>query len=218
MVLLGMVFLSPLYAVGQSINSPVIITWQANNYFPANYQGRAMITPNSLIVASVELIQNGKLSDLTNANIQWYVNGIPTDGGVGFKTTSFIAKPQTDGYVTIKASVTIGGSEYDNSYRVQTAQPVIIINTQNSENSVPAGSQSTISASPYFFNISSLDDLSFFWSVNGQTVTGNNNQVTINVGTPSSGYQGSIQISVTAQNKNFQYELVKQTTNLSITQ
>lgn len=216
LILIAALIFIPLRSGAQTIVSPLILTWQANNYFPADYPGKALVTPNTVVVASVELLQNNKLADLTKANIQWYVNGDPTINGVGLKTTSFIAKPQSDGYVSLKASVTLGNSSYDGSDRIPTTQPQIVISTPDSKKSVPAGSQTTVLASPYFFNINSLDDLSFFWSVNNQAVASSGDQIAINVGTLNSDYQGLVQISVTAQNKNFLYEMGKETTNLSI--
>ncbi len=215
--LTALVSFIPFQSSAQTSN-PLIITWQANNYFPADYPGKALVTPNTLVIASVELVQKNKFIDLTKADIQWYMNDQILSSGTGMKTTSFSARPQSDGYLLLRVSMNNGGTNYENSLRIPTVQPKITLMLPNAESALGAGKQTDVQALPYFFNVSSLDGLSFFWAVNNQSAAGNGNQITINAGTPGSAYQGLIQIAVTAQNRDNPYEISKNQISFPLTQ
>ena len=214
-ILIGLLLAAPIMAIGQTAN-PLIITWQANNYFPADYAGKALPTPNTVIVASVEMVSGGKLADITKAEIFWYANDELISHGTGVKTVSFPANAQGDGYETLRAEVKSGNSDFQGSARFQVVQPKIILALPNSGNFVIAGKQTLIQALPYFFNVDSLDNLKFFWTVNGQTTGSGGNGITLNVGTPNPGDQNSVNVSVTAQNSDNLYEVGKSVFNIPI--
>ena len=44
----------------------LILTWQAQNYAPASYEGKRLPTGNTIIAAAVELIDGGKVINLSN--------------------------------------------------------------------------------------------------------------------------------------------------------
>ncbi|MGC9603240.1 MAG: hypothetical protein ABSF47_02105 [Minisyncoccia bacterium] len=215
--LLGALFLFPFVVIGQTTN-PVIITWQANNYFPASYTGKAAVTPGTLVMASVETYQNNKLADLTGADIRWYVDNELVGNGTGMKTISFSAKQQQGGYQNLRVSVNVGNAPFENSIQIPISQPTVVISFPSPDKTVRAGSQIDLVAIPFFFNVNSLSDLKFTWLINDQQTANQDNQVSISVGTPQSIYQNSIPVAVTAQNSNNPYEFNRGFINLSITQ
>lgn len=215
--LIGILFLFPSATIGQTTN-PVIITWQANNYFPASYAGKAAVTPGTLVIASAEINQNGKLTDLTGADIRWYVDDELVGSGTGMKTVSLSARQQQSGYQNLRVVVNIGGASLENSIQIPISQPIVVIATPSPDKTVRAGDQLNIEAVPFFFNVGSLDELKFTWLINNQQVTGQDNRVSVNVGTPQSIYQNSIPVAVTVQNSLNPYEFNRGFVNLSIIQ
>jgi hypothetical protein len=211
----GALLIIPFIAFGQTAN-PVIITWQANNYFPADYGGRAAATLNSPVIASVELIQKGKLADITGADIRWYVDGSQIANGPGLKTASFAIAQNASGYQNVRVSVGIGAASFENSVRIPIVKPAITVVSPLLGGSVKAGEQVDLQAIPFFFNVDSLKKLSFVWHVNNQTVAGNENKMSLKIGTPQSDYESSVLVSVTAQNSGNPYEFNAGSLNLSI--
>ena len=216
-IFLGILFLLPSVTAGQTTN-PIIITWQANNYFPSSYAGKAAVTPGTLIIASVEVYQNSKLADLSGADIRWYVDDISIGSGRGMKTISFSARQQQNGYQNLRVVVNTGNTQLENSSQIPISQPVVVIVFPSPDKTVRAGDQLELSAIPFFFNVGSLSELKFVWLINNQQVAGQDNRVSINIGAPQSIYQSSIPVAVTIQNSNNPYEFNRGSINLSIIQ
>ncbi|TSA45136.1 hypothetical protein D4R51_02400 [bacterium] len=215
-IFLGFLSIVPFFASGQTAN-PLIITWQANNYFPAGYNGKALVTPNTLVIASVELIKNNKLTDTTGTEIRWYLDDKIIASGIGLKTVSFSASQQQSGHQTLKASLRIGNDPFENSSQIRVVQPTVVISFPLPGRAVKAGSQVSLEAIPFFFNVQSLDGLTFNWLINNQRATGRDNRVVMSVGTPQSNFQNSVPISVTVQNSENPYEFNRGSIMLSIT-
>ncbi len=213
----GALLFLPFVVLGQTAN-PLIVTWQANSYFPADYTGKVAATPNSPIIVSVELIQKGKLADITGADIKWYVGNLIIANGVGQKTASFAATQSGNGYQNIRVSVSVGNASFDNSVRIPIVKPSVVITSFLKNQSVKPGDEVVFQALPFFFNVDSIQKLAFFWQINNQSAAGDGNKLTIKVGTPKSDFQNSILVSATAQNSDNPYEFNKGSLNLSITQ
>lgn len=213
--LMAIFLFAPLDSSAQTSDS-LIITWQANNYFPADYPGKAAATPNSPIVASIEVIRAGKLIDITKSEISWFINNGLIANGIGTKTISFSAKQGTTGYETLTASVKIGENGIQNSVRIPISKPIVVISHPSSRESVKAGGRIELTAIPLFFNVSSLDGLSFDWRINGQKISAVGNRITAEIGTPQSDYQNSVNVSVTVQNKENLFEFNRGVLNLSV--
>ena len=136
-IIFGIVLTIPLLVFGQTSN-PIIITWQANNYFPADFVGKAAATPNAPIIVSAELVQNGKLADLSKAEIKWFVDDSITATGAGIKTMSFAAK-QGVSQETVRISITLAGKLFENSVRIPVIKPTITVISPLSGKEVKAG-------------------------------------------------------------------------------
>src|SRR3989338_5844802 len=85
-VLAALIFANASFA--QTSSPRVLLTWQAKNYVPAGYLGKALPSPSSIVTASVEIIDQGKIADLSKNNVYWYLNGSLVGSGVGKKTVS----------------------------------------------------------------------------------------------------------------------------------
>ncbi len=199
-------------------NTQVIITWRANNFYPANFSGKPLPTPGTPVILDAEILNAGKLMDLSQANFTWYVDEKIISSGQGLKETVFNGqKTEGDDYF-VRVAIELNGNKFENSTRVPAASPFIVIENPNADKNISPKSQASMEIIPYFFNVSSLDDLIFSWNINGNPVNSNNNQLTINVGTPQTPDQSIIQIGAFTQNRKNPLEFASAKTKLFIGQ
>ncbi len=212
-IVLSAAFLASLIFVpasfAQTATGQVVITWQANNYFPANFAGKSLPAPYTEVVVSAELIQNNKLADISGADIRWFVDDEFLRSGAGLKTASFYTTQEDDGYASIRANVITKEGSFQGSLQIPVVSPEIVISHRSPTNAVQPDSQITFEAIPYSFSIHSLNDLTFFWSVNGERADTKSGVLTLNIGTPQTASQKNVQISVSAQSNLNTLEVAK---------
>lgn len=188
---------------GQSLAqtpNPVIITWQADNFYPADFEGRALPSPGTPIALSAEVMQNNKLLDLSQATFMWYVDETLIGRGVGLKETTFKMQKSPGDYSFVRVVVQTGNNSFESSLRIYAQAPTAVIEGNFPNQVVPAGSQILLQAVPYFFNVLNLNDLSFSWLINGQQQNnGRDNQLLLTVGSPQGG-ENAAQLNVAVQN------------------
>jgi hypothetical protein len=203
---LGLIFLfaivfSPNITNAQTASSPqFLITWKtAGSYIPSFYEGKALPTYGSQITASVELISQGKILDLSNQTVYWYLNDTLIGGGVGVQTVTFPPLGEPPSSLQLKVELPYYSAGYlINTINIPMVKPQAVISApypdgQFSQNTV------TLTALPYFFNTSAASNLSYTWSVNGQQGSNTENpeeaQITLPKGT-SSGEALSVSLSI----------------------
>jgi hypothetical protein len=188
---------------GQQTKPKFLITWQAKSYVPPQYKGKVLPGAGSQIIASVELVDGGKLVDLSRQIIYWYANDNFVGGGEGVQTTSFNAGDNAPN--TLSLRVQLPGYKNQNVLLIKTieipiAGPEVVI-----ESPYPDGrftnSPVQLKGIPYFFNVASQSDLGFTWSVNGETPPNAENPadlvVNINPDAPSG---STLNVGLTVQN------------------
>ncbi len=184
----------------------VLITWKTSgSYIPSSYPGKALPTYGSTITASLEIISDGKLVDLSGQTIYWYLNNTDTllGGGVGVQSISFPPLGQPPNVTTLEVELPF----YPSGFLLRTidipmVQPQVVVDAP-----YPAGQFSsnpvTVTAIPYFFNTASPSNLSYAWTVNNQSGSNTENpnvaQITLPQGTAAG---TSFIASVTVQNSN----------------
>ena len=219
-VFFGVLFFSLKGASAQTASSPqFLLTWKASNsYIPAFYQGKALPgSPGSQITASVELVSNGKLVNLSSQNIYWYEDEVLVGGGPGVQQVTF--SPFGEPPSTLILDVEI--PQYSGGYLTHTVdipfvrpQAVIYAPYPNQEFST---NLLAVQGLPYFFYATSTNNLVFKWSVNGQTGSNQENpdvaEITLPPGTPGGTNFGlSLSISnpsgstVATANQNFTFQ------------
>ncbi len=208
-VLFLLVFVFSPYSSAQTAGGQAIITWQANNYFPADFAGKSLPAPHTEVVASVELIQNNKLTDISGATIRWFLDDEFLKSGMGLKTVSFYTVREDDGYASIRVEITTKDGSFQGSLQIPVVSPEIVVSYRAPASVVQPNSQATFYAIPFSFSIRSLNDLAFFWSVNGTQTDTKTGVLSLNVGTPQTASQNTIQISVSAQNNLDPIEIAK---------
>jgi len=186
---------------GAQSPAQVILTWQAHNFYPANYAGKALATPNTLVKISAEILQNNKLLDLSNDTFLWYVDEKLLTRGRGLKETSFTIKKLAGDSHFVRVAIEREEGVSESSTRIPVSKHRIVIESPYPNNLVETGNKILLQAIPYFFNISSLQDLEFFWQVNEEEVRGgSDNQLTINIGTSQTKSQNIVQVAGSARN------------------
>lgn len=195
---------------GAQTPSQVILTWQAQNFYPADFAGKAPATPNTLVAVSAEVLKDNKFVDLSAANFFWYVDENLIAKGLGRKETKFpVGKLTGDSYF-VRVVINTGEQKIESAITIPIRSQEVVIETDLPENRVKAGSEITLKALPYFFNIDSLEDLVFSWTVNDQKqkVEGNNT-LSVNVGTPYAESQQNLNLRLLLQNKKSAFEFAQ---------
>ena len=86
-------------------NTQILLTWQANNFYPADYQGKPLATPNSRITVALEILKNNKFLNLNQANVFWLLDDKPIDNGRGLKEIGFVVKKQEGDNHVVRVTV-----------------------------------------------------------------------------------------------------------------
>ncbi len=194
-----------------------LLTWSASNFYPSTYRGRALPTPGTPVTVSVALLQNGKFTDLSNTSVVWYKNEEKFDGGTGLTQITFQPSSGEVGNNFIRAELSVGTSTIDQSILVPVTNPSVAIEIPYPNSLVDASSDITLRATPFFFNITSLQDLLFYWQVGDiKKDMGSDNSISVKIGSPFSGDQRKVSISSYVQDKQNMTTIIKTDSSLYI--
>ncbi len=200
----------------QSTNDQIILTWQANNFYPADFEGKAFPSPGSEVVVSLGVIKNGKLADLTSSSIAWSLDGNFMERGLGKQTFSFFAKKTSSGSETVRVSVENGNAPLEYSVNIPVVDPQVVVEIPYFENIVPSNTDITLRAVPYFFNVTSLNDLTFMWQIGGMVEKHEGDgSLSLHIEKPGVSGRPAIFIKTSVQNKNDVFEYMNQNTTLT---
>jgi len=198
----------------------LILNWQTNNFVPSTYEGKILPTNGSTIYLSLIAKNNDTVIDLSNSLILWYLDGDFYDGGVGQTNMQFKVTKVANNFHFVSVNVSV--SQPDGSSQVLTQSvnipiinPQVVINVPYTN--IPSNSSVSLSAIPYFFNIQSLDDLSFNWKITTPLETQNasgDNTITINTNDYLKGKQ--INVALQTQNNKNPFEFAKNQTTLYV--
>jgi hypothetical protein len=164
----------------QAADPQFLVSWKADTSVPQSYTGKSMPVNGSTITVSFEMIgdsgnQSGKILDLTNNNVRWYINGDLLSQGKNEKTFSFITADDNDTETDVKISAEyadpVAGYSYfvDKYVTIHLSHPQVIVNQSGMGGPVSIGSGTKFFALPYFFN-TLMKNLSIQWAANGQTI------------------------------------------------
>jgi len=199
-----------------------LVSWQAEDYAPYWYAGKILAINSTPVSIGFELIDNGKIADLSKTIVRWYVNDkliLNEDNGLGIKSLK-INIPDYNGQQTEIRIAVVGYGKtgfIDKLIEIPVAGPEAVINAPYPEGGIKTGA-SVLSLFPFFFNVKDLSNLAVNWSVSGQPLnnsTGNPFILNLNVGseTPAN---TTIAVSVSIKNKLKDLEFASQNMNLII--
>ena len=171
---IGFVFLNFKFVLAQT-NYQFLTSWKADGFVPTWYQGKILPTRGSRVSVSFELINKGKISDLSNTVVRWYINDNLVkneNNGLGIKNYSFTVTDYPGNNAEIRIAMPdYNGQPLNKIIQIPVNSPEVIVES-------PAFSLNNISktaifkANPFFFNVKTMKNLSFQWTANGQS-TGN---------------------------------------------
>ncbi len=192
------------------------ITWSSTSYSPSNFAGKHLATNGSSIVLSAIVLNNGKVADVSQSPILWYLDQDFLDGGIGQQQASFKVTQTAGGSHFVNVRIQLPDQTVSAAENIPIVSYKAVIDAPYPSNTVANNSTINLSLIPYFFNISSFGDLSFSWDINGtqQTASNSDNILSLNIGNQPSG-QG-IGIKGSIQNNRNQYEAVSSNTTLSV--
>lgn len=170
--ILYFLFSIPVFAA----NPQFLVSWKAESYVPAWYGGKVFPAKGSPVIVSFELVDNGKITDLSRTVVRWYVNGKLVKNekdGLGIKSLSLTAPGYGGQEVEVRITLPdYRGTTLDQIARIPVKSPEVIIDGRFGARPIQAGDNS-FEAMPFFFNAKNLDGLSFNWLANGQTAQAN---------------------------------------------
>jgi len=165
-------FLLPgLYGINRAVaqdspESQIILTWQANNFYPADYKGKAAATLNSPISVSALMIKDEKIVDTSGNEFFWYLDNKFFNKGIGLDRINFnVEKLKGDSY-SVRVRIEAGEERVEKIITIPVMEQELVIKNPRPSRFIKLGEVVELTAIPYFFNVNSFDDLSFFWSIN----------------------------------------------------
>jgi hypothetical protein len=170
------------FSVNPKPDAEILLTWKANNYTPPTYKGKAIPSGRTAIIASMQLIDNGEIVDVSDRKIIWYVNNEFYESGLGLQTIQ-TGTPKFPGEIVfIRAEI----QNYKNqnllkTVEIKTVRPEIIIETSYPNNTT-FERVLTAYANPYFFNVKNAKDLVYKWTVNEQEAQSTENPQVLTIG------------------------------------
>jgi hypothetical protein len=201
-------------------SADLILTWQARNYYPSDYAGKALATRGTPISVAVELVEDGKLQDLSSANFTWYVDERIHAREVGRKEILFpVSNPVGDDHF-VRVIVQRGGNSFESSVQIPVLRQELVLERPTAGGDfIRAGAKVVFRAVPYFFNITSFDDLSFTWQTDttAPQSLGSDNVLALTIAPLQEGeFERSTLLMVSAQNVVNLLEFAKERVRLKI--
>lgn len=159
LIIFGFGFLVFGLAKAQSIPE-FMITWKADSYTPSDYQGKILPSPGSAINLSLELINNKQLVNLSDYEIRWFINNKLQAKNWGLKNLTYKIDEleREDQNILIKI-MNYQGKDLEKLITIPLVMPEVIIRPINI---------GLFKALPFFFNVTSPNQLSFNWLINNQ--------------------------------------------------
>ena len=195
-----------------------MMTWRTNSYTPPWFMGKALPTANSQITASLELIDAGKIINLSGQKVYWYVDDELIGAGIGLQKITFNAPSVTDNILDVRAE--IPGYNPNSSNPILKTIEIPIINPEAVIESPYPGNQlftssPTFKAWPFFFNTQDVTKFGFTWTANGATSQNTENPDTLVVNIdPASPSGFSLGIGLTIQTSGGIYNSASKNKNL----
>lgn len=169
----------------------VVITWEAATLAPAGYEGQRLSTSNSLVTVSMGVISDGKIMDLSDQNVYWYINDSFFRGGIGLDRVLVETPEITDAIFEIRAELPDSPEGLLKTIRIPVVSPKMVIQSNR-----PAGqfrqSPLVLGARAFYFNVSDIGKLAINWEVNGVSPKNTENPSTLVINLPESARAGYV--------------------------
>jgi len=216
-------FLLSTFSLTHAQTSPqFLVSWWAESYAPNWYQGKILPTNGTPVAISFELIDNGKIADLSKTKVRWYVNDNLVkneENGLGIKALEINIPDYPSQETEIRISVVDykGSMTLDRIIKIPVVGPEVVIDSPYPDKKISPG-LSIFQAIPFFFNVKDLNSLSIEWSANEQKpkeFSANPWLLNLNIG-PETPKDTEIKLSVLVKNVLKELEFASKSIQLQI--
>ncbi len=148
----------------------MFLTWRTNTYTPKDYPGKALVTPGSNVIFSIEVLQDGKILPLKTMMIRWYVQGHLYKSGLGLQSFNTSAKVLSGNDLKVRVEIPdLPGGPLSKTMLLRVTDPKVVIEAPFPGLITPI-KDFFVKATPYFFSVPSEKNLSYRWTVNGNVL------------------------------------------------
>lgn len=167
-IILVFVFLTLGMANAQS-SPEFLVSWRAQNYAPAWYGGKVLPIVGTPINVGFELINAGKIVNLSQNTVRWYINDelVKNESdGLGIKSLKTITSDDDNNEMRVRITIIDYAADIlDKIVIIPVVKPEAVIDSPYLNNRIGTGS-SVFKLIPFFFNVSSLNSLAAEWLAN----------------------------------------------------
>lgn len=162
----------------QAAKPLILVTWEAQSSAPKWFEGKALPIEDTKVIFSVEAIgagnlNKGKLIDLSNREIRWYIEDDLIKKGIGMKTFSEINKNISG--IPLSGKVSFDYTDPDTQSRefvsqyfsIPVVRPEVVIDIKRVSDVVYLNEKIEAEGIPFFFN-GPTQGLVGTWRINEQ--------------------------------------------------
>ncbi len=153
-------------------SSPIqfLTSWKADSYAPSWYGGKILPSLGSNIRVNFELMDNGKIVDLSGVVVRWYVDDdlmSNEDEGLGIKSLKIMAPQATGDDIKVRIAVVCYKdiAELNKIVNIPVSEPEAVIDFPYYNLAINR-SGNIFRALPFFFNVKDLSKFSVNWLAN----------------------------------------------------
>lgn len=173
--LIGLMLVGVLGIAGKAHAEVDFLTsWHTKTYVPAWYEGKAFPTYQSFVSVNFELVENGKMADLSKTAVRWYVDDKllkNETNGLGIRQMTVFNKKYGGDLLGIKIVIPdYKGQALTKLLDIPVKKPEVVIDAPYFQKKIAKGDHA-IYAWPLFFNAADIDDLVLQWTVDGNALT-----------------------------------------------
>lgn len=168
-----------------STNTPqILVTWKSYSYSPDWYTGRNLPPADSAVSVSMDLIDKGKVVDLSNYDVYWYVGDNLISSGKNNRAVLVRASSQIGDSLSLQVRLpSYKGLVLLKTVDIYTTQPKAVIDIP-----YPASKKVrlpiTVQAWPFFFSIKNSTNLNYDWQINNQPTKSQESPTLLNISAP----------------------------------
>lgn len=161
----------PFFAFAQTVSlaaPELMLTWQAENFAPAEFRGKIFPVKGSRITVALNLIEDNRIADISRTEVRWFVDNNLVSAGTGAQLFEYRIPQGATDEIRLRAQLpNHRGAIIEKEIIIPIASPEVILQSKHPNNETPRG-EITLKAIPYFFNTQQLAHISLQWLVNNQ--------------------------------------------------
>lgn len=133
------------------------LTWQAENYAPAEFPGKIFPSPGTKVTVGLVALDEASVVDFSKDTVRWYLNNVRGGEGRGVMHFTYTAVGAKNGRDTVRVEVADGHS-LEASLLIPVVSPKLVLRISDAP-------PRSVRAVPFFFNVDSLNELVFTWNL-----------------------------------------------------